>query len=559
MKSEKKIKKVLSDLYKIDSKFKKHEKKILKIIKELLLLQPKITLNDKFVEDLRDTLKIEEEKVAKNKKNTRKRASKKKSKDYFLSFNFFLDLSRVFLIVSVFLLLFISFSFVGIQNKRVDILKNYNQSNYLEVLDDAKIVKRGKNNFGSLYSQSVAHQSMSSEFISDSPDFNEFDGAMMPGDAHDFEADVIANEGKTEDGFMGDDAYTAPAPVKYNYIYTGGDFDLFEPEVDVFKRADSSLPKDLANIFTDKNFISIDISRFNNIGVSNFSLMEDKDFGYNISFNLEDGNFSIYKNWKRWPRIENSCSDQGYDQCIEGYNLSFEEVLSNQEILRISNNFLREYKVDLSDYGPGEVENEWIREYYLSPDKDSHHIPSIVRVVYPLVIEEKTVYEEYGQKAGLSVEVDLREKKVAGLYGVFYQRYESSVYEAETSKDKIMQAVYRGDEGYYGYPEETFNDEYEVVDIELGAPSLALVKIWDYDESFMVGRELYIPAYVFPVISQSKDPYFYKKNVVISAVKEFFNKYNNFNGLRGLPALMDDEDLATPNDSSTPPKEKAGA
>ncbi|PKM91154.1 hypothetical protein CVU82_03835 [Candidatus Falkowbacteria bacterium HGW-Falkowbacteria-1] len=558
MKSDKKIKDILDDLYKIDPEFKKHEKKIAKIIKELLLLQPEIKPDSRFIEDLRNMLKMEEKNVVRSKKDVKKGIEEKKNKDYFFSFNFLFDLSRSFVIVSVLLLLVVSFSFVELQKQSPDISKNDFQNKYLDILSETKIVKKDKNSFGSLYSQSTSLSTSfqeSSSAISSRPLGASSEAIkMMSSDTSGFGAGgSFASAPQTEDilnfenGVSGDEMSVMRMPVRYNYIYTGGDFDMFKSEEDVFKKTVPNLSKELANDFIGKSFSLVDFSKFTDVGISNFNLLEDRDFGYSVYFGLEDGSFSLYKNWKRWPRAETLCGGWENYQCFEDYQLSFNEVLSNQEILQISDDFLKNYKIDISNYGPGEVQNEWMRDYYLSSDKASYYIPESISVIYPLTIEGRTVYEEYGQKTGLSVDVDIREKKVAGLYGLFYQQYESSSYETETNKDKIMELVYRGGEyPYYDYFEDDFN--YEVIDIELGAPRLDLVKIWNYDNYSMISQELYVPAYVFPVISQSKDSYFYKKNVVIPAVKEFFDRYNNFDGPNVLPVLMGDGNISVSNE-----------
>jgi hypothetical protein len=116
-----------------------------------------------------------------------------------------------------------------------------------------------------------------------------------------------------------------------------------------------------------------------------------------------------------------------------------------------------------------------------------------------------------------------------------------------------MELVYNG--GSYPYYDYFVEGEYETVDIELGSPSLELVKIWNYDQTKMISQELYVPAYVFPIISQSKYNYFYRKNIVIPAVKDFFNRYNFPGQPRILPMDLsepievDDSVSSVENDS----------
>ncbi len=520
MNDEKKIKKILNDLYKIDSEFKKHEKKITKIIKELLLLQPDIKPDSKFVEDLKSMLQTEEKKIDKKKKDKEKNISK----NYFTSFSFLFDLSRSFVIVSVLLLLVVSISFVKIQkNSSRFVRENNSRLDFLNGLQDSVIVKKGKYSFGNLYSQSTGSESTMLSSKVDGRAYGLGSGNVS-----------MSAEAQEASFVTADDLSIMPMPVKYNYIYTGGDFEMFRNEEEVYKRVPLDISKQFGGNFSSSGLL-IDTNKFNNAGVSSFSLIEDRDFGYNISFYLEDGSVSLYKNWKKWPRIEELCGGWENYECIESHRLSFDQILSNDETLSIADNFLNEYGVDLSSYAPGEVQNDWLRDYAAAEDKSTYYVPESISVVYPLKIDNKTVYEEHGNKSGIVVEVDMKEKKVSGLYSMFYQNYESSVYETEGDKEKIMELVYNG--GSYPYYDYFVEGEYETVDIELGSPSLELVKIWNYDQTKMTSQELYVPAYVFPVISQSKHSYFYRKNVVIPAVKDFFNRYNFPGQPRILPAV----------------------
>ncbi|MCK9438929.1 MAG: hypothetical protein WC164_02040 [Patescibacteria group bacterium] len=514
---DKKIKKILNDLYKIDPEFKSHEKKLVKIIKELLLLQPDIKPDSKFAEDLKLMLKTEEKKINKVKANKKEETSK----NYFTSFSFLFDLSRSFVIVSVLLLLVVSFSFVRLQKDASKFVhQNKPENSFLNIEQETRIVKKGKNSFGNLYSQLTA--GTESSMLSSRAD----DRVLGMGDGN--MTTMEAEEGK----IASSDMSIMPMPVKYNYIYTGDEFEMFESEEEVYKRVPLDISKQFANNFSSSGLL-INTNKFSNAGVSSFSLMEDRDFGYNISFYFEDGSVSLYKNWKKWPRIEELCGGWENYECIESHRLSFDQILSNEETLSIADNFLNEYGVDLSSYGPGEVQNDWLRDYAATEDKSNYYIPESISVVYPLIIDDKMVYEEYGNKSGIVVEVDMREKKASGLYSMFYQNYESSVYETEGDREKIMELVYNG--GAYPYYDYFVEGEYETVDIELGAPSLELVKIWNYDETKMTNQELYVPAYVFPIISQSKPNYFYRKNIVIPAVKDFFNRYNYPGQPRILP------------------------
>jgi hypothetical protein len=46
----------------------------------------------------------------------------------------------------------------------------------------------------------------------------------------------------------------------------------------------------------------------------------------------------------------------------------------------------------------------------MSVDKSSYYISETINVIYPLKINGMTVHSDFGQKVGVNVEVDMREK-----------------------------------------------------------------------------------------------------------------------------------------------------
>lgn len=436
-----------------------------------------------------------------------------KNKNQEISFNilgFMNDFAQALVIASVLILLTISFIIVGGQKASKEIAIENNQNSF-NILGDVKVVKKEKGFFGTLLMSATGKQESSNVAgmgSSETLAVRSADGKMMAGVS-------------TDMGIM------PPMEItKYSYKYVGEDFELFPAEVDVYKKINPDLSEEVARNFTNQKISFFDLKKFKNINVNNLTINEDRDYGYSLYLGLKDGNFSVYKNWEKWPSVDKLC--RGLDNsCYQNYQLSVNDVLSDEETIKIANEFLSEYDISLNNYGPGEVQKNWMREYTMSSDKASFYIPDSVSVIFPLKIEGKNIYEEYGSKFGLTVEVDMREKKVASVYNLFYQYYESSSYATESDKESIMKMVNQGGlypDYNYEYPEDvTVKD----VEIKIGTPTLEMVKLWNYNNEEMNGYELYVPAYVFPVISEDESVYFYKKNIIIPAVKDFFNNNNN--------------------------------
>lgn len=437
--------------------------------------------------------------------------SEKTEKGSSFNFSSFMnDFAQALVIASIIILLAISFIIIG-SHGRIENGKVNSSREYFDDLEEVKVVKKSGGFFGAL--------TTSYEYTRDAS------VGVGSGGASNETAGLNFGE-KNLSGVSSDLMIMPPMEMfKYNYEYAGDDFDLFPEEVSVYKRVNPDLSREFANNFSDKKISFFDMKRFKNISVTNISINEDVDYGYSLYLGLKDGGFSLYKNWEKWPNIEKLC--RGYDySCYEQNRFKIKDVLDDPTIISIADRFLNEYGIPLSNYGPGDVQNYWIQEYLLSSEKESFYVPDVVSVIYPLKIEGRDVYEEYGQKFGLTVEVDMREKRVSSIFNLFYQYYESSSYSTERSKDAILDMLGRGgayaDYGYYreGYPAKS-------VDIKVDTPSLEMVKIWHYDNERMAGSEIYLPAYVFPVISDSSQAYFYRKNIVIPAVKDFFN-INNY-------------------------------
>ncbi|HOZ53655.1 MAG TPA: hypothetical protein PK142_03190, partial [bacterium] len=426
------------------------------------------------------------------------------------------DFSQALVITSVIILLTISFMVVGMQ-KKISLLESEQNKNYFGVLDEVKIVKKAKASFGNL----------AINYSSDANGVKEMSSALGMGGREVTQVssnDTIAGSENitSQPSYDIDAKMIAPMDiVKYNYIYVGEDFSLLPSEVDVYKKITPDLSKEFSNLFSGKKISFFDLKKFSDISINNLTINEDRDYGYSIYLGLQDGNFSIYKNWKKWPNLDSLCASTGYEvSCYEQNRLTIADILPDQEILNISNKFLADYDINLDNYAEGVIQKSWLRYYIASDSEQSIYIPESISVIYPLKINDVMVYEEYGNFSGLTVEVDMKERKVSGLNGLSYQYYESSLYNTETDREAIMKIVNQGGR----YPDYFYYEgsDFKSIDIEVGTPTLGLVKIWNYDNNYSNGYELFVPAYIFPIVSESEASYFNKENIVVPAVKDFF-------------------------------------
>jgi len=309
------------------------------------------------------------------------------------------------------------------------------------------------------------------------------------------------------------------------YVYKGEKFTIENPEAEVFKKIKTPLNPDIfQNALNSLNFGALNLKSFSNLAVQNLSFVEDKDFGYAFNINFQEGMFSISENWEKWQAPDRTCTEP---DCYERYRLKPSDIPADNELIAIADSFLETHGINKENYGAPVVQNYWKAELLRASDPSQIWIPDVSNVVYPQKVNGQEVYDQYGNKTGLNVSVNVRVKKVSGLYDLNEQKFQASTYAAETDTDKLIKLAEQG--GFnYGYPMpllEKSNSNVITQEISLGSPTLALVKYYSYKDG--KNEELLIPSLVFPVTSQIKEPfYYYNQSVVIPLVSEVISGFD---------------------------------
>jgi hypothetical protein len=308
----------------------------------------------------------------------------------------------------------------------------------------------------------------------------------------------------------------APEITEYAYSFTG-DLPALTEQVDVLKRAKNLASVSLTSLLGSLNIGTVDLSSFGDAKLDNVTFNQTRDKGYSVSLNLHEGTVGINQNWPTWPHPEADCRD---DACYRKYRIKLSEIPSEETIIATANDFLRSHGIDASQYGEPEVDMQWKTEYDKAPNKDQAYIPDAMRVIYPQKIQDKTVYEDYGNKAGISVGVSVREKQVTDVWGITSQRYDQSSYAGVTDRAVITNYLdtfekIRKD----GFPPET---KIKTVKVTLGTPTLGYVKM--YKQEGQEGAELFVPALIFPVDSTENKEQFYRPSVIVPLAKQLLEE-----------------------------------
>jgi hypothetical protein len=341
----------------------------------------------------------------------------------------------------------------------------------------------------------------------------------------------------------------APAPsgigggmypyFNFKYVYKGDPLNLTDSEVEVLRRV--GFDKDtssLGSLLKSFSLGLVNFSSFSSLKLQNINLTEDKDYGYMISVNAQEGSVYISQNWLKWPQPYKLCA--GTVACVEQNRVKISDVLSDDEAINIAKDFMAAHGINLDSYGEPAVTDTWRIEYERTADKSQFYIPDSANVLFPLKVNGQFVYDEGGSKTGINVSVDFRQKKVSAVGNITSLSYQASNYPAETDTSKILKVVEQGG-NYWGYPVPMANSSAPSSDIaqpmppirpneertiEVGTPSIEYVLYTNYTNN--QANFLLVPSLIFPITKTPDDTnYYYPKNIVVPLAKELLDQRLN--------------------------------
>lgn len=298
-------------------------------------------------------------------------------------------------------------------------------------------------------------------------------------------------------------------PTVYKHVYKGEAIEGLASQVDVYRRVRGGAGTGPVGALLGFDLGLMDLGRARNASVQSFSIAENRENGYVISVNPEEGTINIYENYLTWTYPERSCTDEA---CFNAYRLTEADMLSDEETIRIADAFLAEFGVRKDGYGAPIVRNEWRAQLLRVEDKSSFWFPDGATVVYPQMVDGKIVYDEGGAPHGMNVNINVRHKRATGLWNLALQNLQVSAYEAETDANVLLGIAEKG--GVLG--DAWMPEGAKVVEVELGTPTVAYTRVWQWSAN--AGTELTVPALVFPVLNAPQD--YWRSNVTVPLAKE---------------------------------------
>jgi hypothetical protein len=510
------LQKIIDELITLDPELKQYEKQLPEIIQSILSLKPEIKIDAIFKNELKNKLEEKMSQINNQKFNW----------NFMKKINYALGAVVMLLVLSVPLWIY--------------------QQNDSPKASGLNISQLADGAFGQLsYADNIQAPYESTSLVS--ADAKALDGSISSTEDSAPSMAPMASGGSSagSSGEMARTSLIAPdvmppyRPTYYQYVYQGDDFDLNETEMAVLKRLKGQNAQ--AN-FDNLNLGLLDLASFGDSGLNNFNIIQDKKFGYSIYVNLVEGSISLSENWEKW-----------YEQNYLPREFKSSDVPADATVIAMTDQFLAEHNINTDIYGEPEVQKnfynimpmlkedviaEGVQVDVAMPDPgvattDSkmaqiYPVSNSVSVVYPLMIDGKQVYDDWGNKQGLQLNINLEFNKVSSMYNLMSQNYQSSNYKMETDKDKIMKLLRFGSIYYYsnflefsGYPE----NQIDIIDIAVGTPKIEYVKTWQYKNNS--SEELLVPALVFPILNPEKTNDLYKKNVVIPLSQEIIDQAQN--------------------------------
>ena len=332
--------------------------------------------------------------------------------------------------------------------------------------------------------------------------------------------------------------------VKYDY--TGAAFTQDQAQLNVLKKTAQPLTADQAtNALEQAGFGQINLASFSGLSMSNVTLSQNQSFGYQITLDLADGTISINQNYNEWPQGNTT-------------PLKASDIPSDSAVIATANQFMKDHAISLANYGTPTVtqnNNLIVPMGVATPAVSANggsgssgggvasapsaglmipYYSDSEQVLYPLIVNDMSVYDTNGNQIGLTVEVNVRYNRVANVYGLSTESYQASAYDAITNTSTILSMaetsptypiIYNGSNGGVMLNNNTAADGTgsTVTTYDLGTPKMVYEDIYQSDSNGQ-SNEFLVPAFVFPVIGNAADTA--TRNIMVPLIQDFAQQNN---------------------------------
>ncbi len=308
----------------------------------------------------------------------------------------------------------------------------------------------------------------------------------------------------------------APYPLtNYTYVYNGT-LPALSESVSVFKRDTSMTSFPFNALAGSFSLGSVNLSSFKGLNVDSMNFTQNVPFGYQIYVSLRDGSVGINQFWEQWP--QSKCQT---DACFESERLKSGDVLSDDAVIAIAKTFAKDHGIDLSRYGDPLVDSSSTNMVLPMGGMEAASMPAFLsdskRVVFPQLVDGKPTYDQSGMQTGISMNVNLKHKRVSDVWGLSMQTYKKSSYTGVTDPARITKFISQVGSMYGGDGADVPN-----VTITLGEPTMGLVTYYRYVKN--TNEELLVPSLLFPVEKAEGDQALYRTRVVVPLAQDLLDE-----------------------------------
>ncbi len=505
------IKSILQDLYSIDPKFRDQEQELVKAITVLLESKPSVVVDEAFVERLRLQLS--------SRLNDQARG-KTKLDDQKTTFNFFTMNKFIYagLGAALALVIAVPLSLQLKQQKGFD-SNQYETVALNEFVGETRFASRG---FGELAQVVPSDSARPQSGGGGNPAISSIASMGLGAGVSSGVPMADGAEGIAERE-AGAKMIMPPYMPNYSFVYAGEDIVLEDGEQDVLKRQKGGNASGVVgNILSSLNLGIVDLKALSGAKIQNFTLMQDVDFGYSVYVDLMEGLVFISQNWQKWP--QGKCRDEA---CFAQYRVRPEQMPSDEDLIGAANAFLVKMGISREGYGDPEVDASWRLGYETMQDKSQFFLEQ-VNIRYPLMIDGKKVFEQYGEPFGMMVSIQLADKRVAGVFNIMTKNYARSSYPVEASFDRAKKIAERGGMNPpYRYMEAGSVEK----QLNLGTAEQVYMRYWQYKEN--ESSELLVPALRFPILNATEAGY-YGQNILVPLASEILDEWERNQGGGGF-------------------------
>lgn len=482
---KKSLKKVLDELYEIDSDLKNREKELLEIVEKMLELKPNLKIDENFKNELRQKI---------NDEIKLKKLSLRNEKKY----NFKLLFSYVFWTIGVLSLISVVY-LMWLDNK--NILPTNNLQEW-KMISFSNFIKDFPEWFGNISMLSDIDGGNKLSWLVGSRSDSSIKNAENVPTMTDFAKNEQVEVGKLY--WQGEDDWWIDA-YRYNFTWDLN-IDLDE-NLAVYKKTFSTMDtSSLSNLIKKLNFNWMTLEKFYPFEINNINLSQKWANSYNININLLENSINFYKKSESLHEFE----DQ--DKQFE---------ISEKDLVEIAQNFMKQNNIDLSNYWKAVIDDNFykVMDDYKKQNRQTYYPTNSFTVIYPLLVEWKEVIDDSFRNVWVSLEVDIKEKNVISMNGLWENSFLKSFYKAEINKNNILKIA-------SNWWKQSFyinwvNDENKInyIDVNLVNPRLVYVSYCTYEKS---KNEMYlIPSIIFET---KKDEWKgdFPEHILVPLLKDFY-------------------------------------